>query len=58
MPIWTRYGFGYNTDIAVKYGFVKDYDPYDEARRSYCSIYAYAMGAYRYFATDGGENLR
>lgn len=48
----------YNTDIAVKYGFVKDYDPYDEARRSYCSIYAYAMGAYRYFATDGGENIK
>ena len=37
----------YNTDTAVKYGFVKDYATYDEARRSYCSTYAYAMGTYR-----------
>lgn len=34
----------YNTDTAAGYGFVKDYNTYDEARRSRCSTYAYAMG--------------
>ena len=34
----------YDTDIAAGYGFTKEYNIYDEARRSYCSTYAYAMG--------------
>ncbi|SOB71940.1 consensus disorder prediction [Anaerobutyricum hallii] len=38
----------YNTDTAASYGFVKDYSTYDEARRSRCSTYAYAMGIWRY----------
>ena len=42
----------YNTDMAAGYGFVKDYSTYDEARRSRCSTYAYAMGTYRYYDTD------
>ena len=37
----------YNTDTAAGYGFVKDYNTYDEARRSRCSTYAYAMGTWR-----------
>jgi len=39
----------YNTDTAAGYGFAKDYSTYDEARRSRCSTYAYAMGTYRYY---------
>lgn len=51
----------YNTDTAAQYGFVKDSDIYDEARRSYCSVYAYAMGVQRYGINEGkkeynGEN--
>ena len=42
----------YNTDTAEGYGFVKDYGTYDEARRSRCSTYAYAMGTWRYHNTD------
>ena len=42
----------YNTDTAAGYGFAKDYSTYDEARRSRCSTYAYAMGTYRYYDTD------
>lgn len=38
----------YNTATAAKYGFVKDRYTYDEAKKSYCSTYAYAMGLYRY----------
>lgn len=37
----------YNTEIAMKYGFVKDYNIHDEARKSYCSTYAFAMGTWR-----------
>ena len=36
----------YNTDTAAGYGFAKDYSTYDEARKSRCSTYAYAMGTY------------
>ena len=42
----------YNTDMAAGYGFVKDYSTYDEARRSRCSTYAYAMGIW--YDTDAG----
>ena len=42
----------YNTDTAAGYGFVKDDDTNDEARRSRCSTYAYAMGTWRYYDTD------
>lgn len=42
----------YNTDMAVKYGFVKEYGTDDEARRSRCSTYAYAMGTWEYYDTD------
>lgn len=42
----------YNTDTAAGYGFVKDYNTCDEARRSRCSTYAYAMGTWRYHNTD------
>ena len=42
----------YNTATAAGYGFVKDYDTYDEARRSRCSTYAYAMGTWRRYDTD------
>ena len=38
----------YNTDTAASYGFAKDNDTYDEARRSRCSTYAYAMGTWRH----------
>lgn len=37
----------YDTEEAQNNGFLKERDAYDEARRSYCSTYAYAMGAYR-----------
>ena len=42
----------YNTDIAAGYGFTKNYDAdgyytHDEAKRSRCSTYAYAMGMSR-----------
>ena len=40
----------YHTDTAAGYGFVKDREINDEARRSRCSTYAYAMGTYRYNA--------
>ena len=42
----------YNTDTAASYGFAKDYSTYDEARRSRCSTYAYAMGTWRYHTTN------
>ena len=42
----------YNTDTAEGYGFAKDYSTYDEARRSRCSIYAYAMGTWRNYDTE------
>ncbi|MFR4682748.1 MAG: DUF6273 domain-containing protein, partial [Anaerobutyricum hallii] len=42
----------YNTDTAAGYGFVKDSETDDEARRSRCSTYAYAMGTWRYYDTD------
>ena len=42
----------YNTDAAAGYGFGKKYSTYDEARRSRCSTYAYAMGTLRYHVTD------
>ena len=42
----------YNTDTAAGYGFIKDYSTYDEARRSRCSTYAYAMGTGRDYDTD------
>ena len=44
----------YNTDTAASYGFTKYYNHiiYDEARRSRCSTYAYAMGTWRYHTTD------
>ena len=42
----------YNTDTAAGYGFAKDYCTYDEARRSRCSTYAYAMGTERCYNTD------
>lgn len=42
----------YNTDTAASYGFAKNEDTFDEARRSRCSIYAYAMGTWRYYDTD------
>lgn len=38
----------YNTDMAAGYGFVKDREPNDEARRSRCTTYAYAMGSCRW----------
>ena len=41
----------YNTDMAANYGFVKVYSTYDEARRSLCSAYAYAMGTLRSYST-------
>ena len=42
----------YNTDMAEGYGFAKDYSTYDEARRSRCSTYAYAMGTWRNYDTE------
>lgn len=42
----------YDTDTAAGYGFVKDCDIDDEARRSRCSTYAYAMGVYRSYTTN------
>lgn len=42
----------YNTDMAKGYGFVKDSETNDEARRSRCSTYAYAMGTYRSYDTE------
>ena len=42
----------YHTDTAEKYGFTKTYSIYDEARRSRCSTYAYAMGTFRYNSTS------
>ena len=40
----------YPTGTAADYGFVKDIN--DEARRSRCSTYAYAMGTWRSYDTD------
>ena len=40
------------TDTAAGYGFAKDYNTYDEARRSRGSTYAYAMGTYRAYITN------
>lgn len=53
----------YKTDVAAGYGFVKDYEnestyiegTYDEARRSRCSTYAYAMGIWRNYETDAED---
>lgn len=45
----------YHTGTAAKYGFAKsiyDYSTCDEARRSRCSTYAYAMGTYRESSTS------
>ena len=41
----------YHTDTAASYGFVKNDSTYEEARRSRCSTYAYAMGTRRYHDT-------
>lgn len=46
----------YNTDTAAKYGFAKDDETEDEARRSRCSTYAYAMGTWRYVYEDENDN--
>lgn len=45
----------YNTDTAAGYGFAKGYSTYDEARRSRCSTYAYAMGTWRYYHDTDAE---
>ena len=45
----------YNTDTAAGYGFAKDYGTCDEARRSRCSTYAYAMGGYRCHDMDAED---
>lgn len=42
----------YNTATAASYGFVKDSETYDEARRSRCSTYAFEMGTWRYCVSD------
>ena len=42
----------YNTDTVAGYGFVKGSGIADEARRSRCSTYSYAMGTYRCHKTD------
>ena len=42
----------YNTDTAAGYGFVKDYSTYDEAKKSRCSIYSYAMGTWKHIYTS------
>ena len=47
----------YSTDTAADYGFVKNYSTYDEARRSRCSTYAYAMGTWRNTYTSYRENI-
>ena len=47
----------YNTDTAAGYGFVKSYSTYDEARRSRCSTYAYAMGTWRNANTSYRGNI-
>lgn len=36
-----------NSNMAKKYGFAPSCDTNDEAKRSYCSNYAYAMGVWR-----------
>lgn len=46
----------YHTDIASKYGFTTKEGTYDEARRSRCSTYAYAMGTWRY--VPGGASYK
>ena len=45
----------YNTNAATKYGFIKENDEFDEARRSHCSTYAYAMGSCRYYSEDNED---
>ena len=47
----------YNTDTAAGYGFVKSYSTDDEARRSRCSTYAYAMGTWRNTDTSYRGNI-
>ena len=42
----------YNTDTAAGYGFVKDYSTCDEAKKSRCSIYSYAMGTWKHIYTS------
>ena len=49
----------YNTDTAAKYGFVKSSFTNDEARRSRCSMYAYAMGVEKYvYQEEYNGNIR
>lgn len=47
----------YSTDTAADYGFVKNYNTYDEARRSRCSTYAYAMGTWGNINTSYRGNI-
>ena len=48
----------YNKDVATSYGFDFDNDVYgDEARRSRCSAYAYAMGTTRCYPSDNDEGF-
>ena len=48
----------YNKDVATSYGFDFDNDVYgDEARRSRCSAYAYAMGTERCYPSDDDEGF-
>lgn len=43
-------------DVATSYGFDFENDVYgDEAKRSRCSAYAYAMGTWRYHPIDNDE---
>ena len=52
----------YHTNTATNYGFVKEYNIYDEARRSSCSTYAYAMGTrksiYKFYEGEVWWRLR
>lgn len=47
----------YSTDTAADYGFVKNDSTYDEARRSRCSTYAYAMGTWKNTDTSYKGNI-
>ena len=47
----------FNTDTAAGYGFVRAYSTNDEARRSRCSTYAYAMGTWRITNTSYRGNI-
>lgn len=48
----------YNTNTAMDYGFVKSDTVADEARRTQCSTYAYAMGTARYQRPNFCNNVR